>query len=96
MTGTSREVLEAAGEAEKIDCGGKTVIPGFNDSHQHSVLYVRRCFFLILLKPAAPEDMTAMCKAYLDKKSHQQRFPTAGGWNESEWKEGARRETKQI
>ena len=35
MTGTSREVLEAAGEAEKIDCGGKTVIPGFNDSHQH-------------------------------------------------------------
>ena len=25
----------AADDAEKIDCGGKTIVPGFNDSHMH-------------------------------------------------------------
>lgn len=90
MTGTSREVLEAAGEAEKIDCGGKTVIPGFNDSHQHLFYMGKAMLFPDLAKAGSAEDMTAMCKAYLDKNPTSRGF-TAGGWNESEWKEGARR-----
>lgn len=34
--GTDEEVLKAAGsDAEITDCGGKTLIPGLNDSHLH-------------------------------------------------------------
>ncbi|ODU56115.1 MAG: amidohydrolase [Clostridium sp. SCN 57-10] len=37
--GTNEEVLAAAGkDAEVIDCGGKTVIPGLNDSHMHLLM----------------------------------------------------------
>ncbi|MBR0209803.1 MAG: amidohydrolase family protein, partial [Firmicutes bacterium] len=36
MVGTTGEILSMAGyDAEKIDCGGKTIVPGFNDSHMH-------------------------------------------------------------
>lgn len=35
--GTNEEVMaKAAEDAEKIDCGGKTIIPGLNDSHCHA------------------------------------------------------------
>ena len=37
--GTNEEVLESAkaggGDFEKVDCEGRTVIPGLNDSHMH-------------------------------------------------------------
>ena len=33
--GTSASLLDLAPEAEAIDCGGRTIIPGFNDSHCH-------------------------------------------------------------
>ena len=36
MVGTTGEILSMAGyDAEKIDCGGKTIIPGFNDSDEN-------------------------------------------------------------
>lgn len=35
MVGTNEEVLAAAEGAEKIDCEGRTLIPGLNDSHMH-------------------------------------------------------------
>ena len=33
--GTSEELKGQAPDAEIIDCEGKTVIPGLNDSHMH-------------------------------------------------------------
>ncbi|MBQ2147783.1 MAG: amidohydrolase, partial [Firmicutes bacterium] len=34
--GTNGEILALCDwETEKIDCGGKTVIPGLNDNHDH-------------------------------------------------------------
>ena len=34
--GTNGEILGLCDwDTEKIDCGGKTVIPGLNDSHMH-------------------------------------------------------------
>ncbi|MBQ4410375.1 MAG: amidohydrolase family protein, partial [Firmicutes bacterium] len=36
--GSTDEILAlAAPDAEKIDCEGRTVIPGFNDSHMHLI-----------------------------------------------------------
>ena len=35
QVGGDEEILAAAPEAEKIDVQGRTLIPGFVDSHQH-------------------------------------------------------------
>lgn len=35
LVGSNDQVLAAAPEAEIIDCGGRTVLPGLNDSHMH-------------------------------------------------------------
>ena len=38
--GSTSELIVLAGErVEKIDCQGKTVVPGFNDSHMHLVMF---------------------------------------------------------
>lgn len=37
-TGGSEEILQHRGPATNlIDCGGRTVIPGLNDSHMHPI-----------------------------------------------------------
>ena len=36
--GTEDEVLPLCADAQVIDCGGKTVVPGFNDSHMHLLM----------------------------------------------------------
>ena len=39
LVGNNDQVLAAAGEGTQvIDCEGKTVIPGLNDSHQHLLM----------------------------------------------------------
>ena len=35
LVGTTAEVLQSAAGCEVIDLGGRTVLPGFNDSHMH-------------------------------------------------------------
>ena len=36
QVGTNEEVLSAAGaDASRMDAQGRTIVPGFNDSHQH-------------------------------------------------------------
>ena len=40
--GDDKSILAAAGkDAEIVDCGGKTVIPGLNDSHMHLLMVGR-------------------------------------------------------
>ncbi len=41
--GTSEEILATTDIDEKIDCEGKTVIPGLNDSHMHIFNLVKEC-----------------------------------------------------
>jgi predicted amidohydrolase YtcJ len=36
-TGTSASILKTYQATQKIDAGGKTVIPGLNDSHMHAI-----------------------------------------------------------
>lgn len=41
--GSNDDILGMAdGETELTDCGGKTLIPGLNDSHMHSCSWERR------------------------------------------------------
>ncbi len=41
QTGTNKEILKLAGNStRKINLGGKTVVPGFNDAHDHPGLFM--------------------------------------------------------
>lgn len=90
MVGTDEEVLRAAGDAQRIDCGGRTVIPGLNDSHQHLLYMGRDMLFPDLTKASCAQDLTAMGQAYLRENPDSRGFH-ASGWNEDTWPEGKRR-----
>ncbi len=90
MTGSSEEVLAAAGDAEKIDCQGKTVLPGFNDSHLHLFYMGKAMLFPNLTEASCAEDLTEMCRAFLKENPDNRGF-TAAGWNEETWKKGSQR-----
>lgn len=64
MTGSSEEVLAAAGDAEKIDCQGKTVLPGFNDSHLHLFYMGKAMLFPNLTEASCAEDLTKCAEPF--------------------------------
>ena len=63
--GTNGEILGLCDwDTEKIDCGGKTVIPGLNDSHMHLLMIGE-----VLNEPPiggckSVEDMVEICKKF--------------------------------
>lgn len=90
QVGANEAVLASAGGADRIDCQGKTVVPGFNDSHQHLFYMGRAMFFPDLTKAECAEDLTSLCREYLKENPESKGF-SAAGWNEDTWKEGRRR-----
>lgn len=95
MVGSDEEVLASAAGAEKIDCRGKTVVPGFNDSHMHLFYMGRAMFFPDLTKARRAEDLTELCRTYLEKNPHSKGF-TAAGWNEETWEPRHRRKPNRA
>ena len=66
--GSTEEILElAADDAEKIDCGGRVVIPGFNDSHMHLINLGKQMMVPNLAKCKDLEDIIQTCRKYLDE-----------------------------
>ncbi|MBR5641876.1 MAG: amidohydrolase [Firmicutes bacterium] len=64
--GTTGEILTLAGyDAEKIDCGGKTIVPGFNDSHMHICQVGFAMQQLDLSKCKSVEDMIEAGRKYI-------------------------------
>ena len=64
--GSNAEVCALAAEdAEKIDCGGKTIIPGFNDSHMHILQVGFAMQQLDLSKCKSVEDIIAAGRKYI-------------------------------
>lgn len=87
----SRQVLAAAGpDAEMIDCEGRTVIPGFNDSHMHLINLGKTMMLPNLAKCKDLEDIIQTCQKYLQEHPNC-RGLQCQGWREDEWPEGHRR-----
>lgn len=84
MVGTDEEVLAAAGDAERIDCQGKTVLPGLNDSHMHLLFLGRMKMVPALGESKSIDDMIDMCKKYLEENPDC-RGLYAMGWNQDKW-----------
>jgi len=73
---------------EVIDAGGKTIMPGFNDSHIH-IWKVGNLdtFMLDVRKASSLDEMLGMIETYHQNNPHL-KWITARGFNEAGWKEG--------
>ena len=82
--GSNEEVLAEASDAERIDCQGKTILPGLNDSHMHLLYLGKVKLAPDLTKSTCVEDMVVMCQDYL-KENPECRGIFAMGWNQDKW-----------
>ena len=81
--GKNEDVLPLCGDAQVIDCGGRTVVPGFNDSHMHLLMVGIGMAQADITKATSADHLVEIGKAFL--KSHPQarkRGIQAVGWNQ--------------
>jgi len=73
---------------EVIDAGGKTIMPGFNDSHIHIWKVGNLDTFMLDVRAAGSlDEMLSMIETYHRNNPHL-KWITARGFNEAAWKEG--------
>ena len=82
VVGTNEEVLAAAGDAQRSDCQGKTVIPGLNDSHMHVLDLGNSLTMPNTAVCRSADELVAVCKAFLAEHPDCKAIITKG-WNES-------------
>lgn len=81
--GTTDEILALAGDAEKIDAEGRTLLPGFNDSHMHLLQFGETLYQANIEGVTSIEDMVERCKTFIQE--HPERCVNgihAIGWNQ--------------
>lgn len=94
--GTNEEVLAAADAAdlpyEKVDCGGRTMLPGLNDSHMHLLMFGRSLYKVKTDDVKSIEELVQRCRAFI--KEHPERVKNgmhSVGWNQDNFTEGEKR-----
>ena len=65
QVGTTAEILASPDLTEKIDCEGRTVIPGLNDSHMHLMMIGEALEQLSLENCKSVTELITASKAYL-------------------------------
>jgi len=91
--GSDEEVLAAAeaggGDFEKVDCGGRTIIPGLNDSHMHLFMFGRNLAKAKTDDVKSIEEMIQRCRDFIAE--HPERVVHglhSMGWNQDNFTEG--------
>lgn len=87
LLGTTEEI-EAAGtdDAVKIDLLGKSVFPGFIDSHMHFIEF-GLCFRMVNLEEAnSVEDVIERCRNHIRKNKQTDGWILGYGWNENRFR----------
>jgi hypothetical protein len=75
---------EVSDDCMLIDLKGKTVIPGFHDSHQHFLCYATDKEKINFFKARSLEDMFDLTKQYISEKNIEKgQWIQGGGWNEN-------------
>ena len=93
---TGRGAEQYAGEAERIDLRGKTVIPGFNDSHLHLYGLGKYLRSVQLSGCRSIEDIIASTRAFIaDNQIPPGKVVTGRGWNEDYFSLERRHPTKE-
>ncbi len=89
MVGSDREVLAAAEGAEKIDCQGRTVLPGLNDSHMHLLMVGEVLSEAPISASTSVEDMIERCRKFAAENPELVRNGMhSQGWNQDLFEKG--------
>ena len=93
--GTDEEVLAEAdccGDFETVDCGGRTVIPGLNDSHMHLFMFGRNLAKVKTDDVKSIEDMIQRCRKFIEEHPERVKHGLHSmGWNQDNFTEGEQR-----
>lgn len=74
----------ADGVCQVVDLEGKTVVPGFHDSHEHFLCYATDKEKIDFFHAKSLEDMKRMTEEYIEKKGVKKgEWIQGGGWNEN-------------
>lgn len=79
--GKNSEILAMAGDAERYDCQGRTVLPGMNDSHEHLLDFGQTLVMPNTYKCRSTEEIVEVCREFLAKHPNCKAIVTKG-WNE--------------
>lgn len=86
---SEEEIARLDGNVEKIDLYGKTMLPGFHDSHLHGVAYAyQNCFCVNLEDAASIRDVICRMREFIKER----KIPSGGwivgmGWNHENFEE---------
>jgi predicted amidohydrolase YtcJ len=87
QTGTTREIEPLAGKStRRIDLAGRTVLPGFNDSHVHLIDGGTQLVEVNLRDARTPEETAARLAAFV-KTQPKGRWILGGFWDHEAWPE---------
>lgn len=83
--GKDEEVLTLKGESTKtVNLGGKTAIPGFNDSHLHLLFYAIELGRVNLNGVKSANEIVERFKKFIDSNNIPEGTPVLGwGWNQN-------------
>ena len=71
-------------DCEKIDLQGRTVLPGFHDSHQHFLCYAIDKEKIDFYAARSVKDMAEMTRRYIEERNLPEgQWLQGGGWNEN-------------
>ena len=87
--GTNEEILALKkDDTEIIDLEGKTVLPGFNDSHMHLLSYGYSCRAVNLNGTESIDDIVGRIKDFIeDKNIKEGKWIVGRGWNDDYFKD---------
>lgn len=81
--GSNEEIAALCGDAQIIDCGGRTVVPGFNDSHIHLMLIGAKLSQAPIEGSTSIDEMVERVKAFMAANPElTARGVKATGWNQ--------------
>jgi predicted amidohydrolase YtcJ len=87
QTGTTREIEPLAGKStRRIDLAGRTVLPGFNDSHVHLIDGGTQLVEVNLRDARTPQEAAARLAAFV-KTQPKGRWILGGFWDHEAWPE---------
>ncbi len=85
--GTNKEIEKLAGKSSRvIDLNGKTVLPGFIDTHVHVADYARFLMWLDLTQANSIAEMRSLLREHL-KTVTKGKWVVGRGWNEQRFAE---------
>ena len=98
MVGTNEEVLAAAPQdAQKMDAQGKTVIPGFVDTHQHLYHVGQNLLRVDLSGCRSQQDVVDAGRKFIEEHKVPAGEPVEGwGWNQDYFTDGPAMPTRQL